>query len=74
MSVTILDAARDYLLPVTISEIGLLLDERDEGIVKAFSGIFPVALSGFITKATNSWAHAQDLLDIVKATHSNEIN
>ena len=71
MSFNILDAVKGYLTPDLISKTSFFLGESERGISKAFSGVVPAVLSGFVTKANLGSDHAKDILDIVKNAYGN---
>ena len=73
MSFNILDAAKSYLTPGLIANTSSLLGENDSAIRKALSGIIPVVLSGFVTKANSGDAEANEILDIVKNIYNADV-
>lgn len=74
MSLNILNAVRSYLTPDLISGICLSLHENEQAVNNALSGVVPVVLSGFVTKANSGNNNANDILDIVLNVYKEGVN
>lgn len=70
MSFNILDVVKGYLTPDLITKTSSFINESENGVSKALSGIIPTVLSGFVTKANSSSHDASDILYIVKNAYS----
>lgn len=69
MSFNILDAVKNHLTPELISKSSSFLGESEGGVKKAISGILPVLLSGFISKATAGGSGAADIYNTSQQVH-----
>jgi OmpA-OmpF porin, OOP family len=70
MSFNVLNAVKGYLTPELISKAGSFLGESESGVGKALSGIVPVVLGGFVSKASSTGSGANDIMDIIKNAHN----
>ena len=67
MSFNLINLLKDYITPDLISKAGSFLNESDNGISSAVSGIIPTLIGGIANHASESEGSANSLLDSAKS-------